>query len=530
VTAARTTIQWVALSVLFSAALLVSKASASELTLLEQRGKQIYVRGTSPSGAEVQALVGVEGFPLPGSSMPCSSCHGLDGRGRPEGGVIPSNITWSHLTTSYGHEHSYGREHQAFDEASVELAIRKRLDPAGNTLDIAMPAYSMGEGDFVALIAYLKRIETDYDPGITPESVRLATLLPLSGRMASLGNAMHAVLNAYVENLNAAGGANGRRIELDVIPFGESPAEALANLRETVAQSGTFALLSPYSIGIETELARHAEDHSLPLIAPYTLQPPSRSALDRYTFYLYPGDEQLVRVLVEAVWDANEGQDPLIAVTGADNAVVGSLTKAVTSQARRRGWNDPLELYYGAAGFDAGETANRIRESGAGALFFFGSPDQLDALFAEFADDADVPLVVLPANRVARSLFDAPAIFGGRVLSAYPRSPADITATGQDAYAALRKNHELSGEFASAQLAVLAASMTFSEAAMRAGKHLSRESLIGALESLKEYETGLAPPLTFSLNRRIGALGAHVVRLDLEQGTFVPVGEWRALR
>jgi ABC-type branched-subunit amino acid transport system substrate-binding protein len=530
VTAARTNIARIALPVLLSAALLAGKTSASELTLLEQHGKQVYVEGTSPSGAKIQALVGVEGFPLPGSSMPCSSCHGLDGRGRPEGGVIPSDITWSHLTTSYGHEHSFGREHPAFDEASVALAISKRLDPAGNALDIAMPAYSMGDDDLDALVAYLKRIATDYDDGITPKTVNIATLLPLSGRMAPLGQAMRAVLDAYVDDLNAAGGINGREVELDVISFGESPEQALANVEEIVTRSGTFALLSPYSIGIETELARFAEEAELPLIAPYTLQPPTRSALDRYTFYLFPGDEQLVRVLVEAVADANEGQDPRIAVTGADNDVTGSLAKAVTSQMRRRNWKDPAKLYYGAAAFDARATANRIRESGAGALFFFGSPEELDALFAEFADAAEVPLFILPASRVARSLFEAPAIFDGRILSAYPRSPTDITAAGQDAYAALRANHELSGEYASAQLAVLASVKTFSEAAMRAGKQLSRESLIDALENLHNYETGLAPPLSFSLNRRIGALGAHVVRLDLKRGTFVPEGEWRALK
>jgi ABC-type branched-subunit amino acid transport system substrate-binding protein len=501
-----------------------------ELTQEEAHGKQIYSTGTSTPGQDITALMGVDGFPLPASAMPCASCHGADGRGRPEGGVIPSDITWGNLTRSYGHQHSYGREHSAFDDESVALAISSGIDPAGNRLDIAMPAYSMAEADLDALIAYLKRIETDYDPGITPESVRLATLLPVSGRMASLGNAMRAVLDAYVENLNAAGGVNGRRIELDVIPFGQSPEQAFANLDEVVGKAGTFALLSPYSIGIEIELARFAEEAELPLIAPYTLQPPTRSALDRYAFYLFPGDEQLVRVLVEAVAVANEGQDPRIAVTGADNDVTGSLAKAVTSQVRRRNWKDPAKLYYGAAAFDARATANRIRESGAGALFFFGSPEELDALFAEFADAAEVPLFILPASRVARSLFEAPAIFDGRILSAYPRSPTDITAAGQDAYAALRANHELSGEYASAQLAVLASAKTFSEAAMRAGKQLSRESLIAALESLKEYETGLAPPLSFSLNRRIGALGAHVVRLDLEQGTFVPEGSWTALK
>ena len=235
-------------------------------------------------------------------------------------------------------------------------------------------------------------------------------------------------------------------------------------------------------------------------------------------------------MLVEAVADRNGGEDPRLAVTGGDNDAVASLAKAVTEQVQRHDWPAPATLYYGLADFDARALAERVRAADTGALFFFGTPPELGAFLAEFGDDDTVPLIVVPANRVARSLFEAPAVFDGRILSAYPRSPADVTAAGRDAYAALRENYKLSGEFASAQLAVLVAAKIFSEAAMRSGKHLSRESLIAALESLHDYDMGLAPPLTFSLNRRIGALGAHVVRLDLERGIFVPEGMWRALK
>ncbi|MDH3305731.1 MAG: ABC transporter substrate-binding protein [Gammaproteobacteria bacterium] len=521
---------------LFGSALLLmlgwaaTSADAAELTAAEARGKQIYTNGTSPSGADISAHMGVGGFPLPASVMPCASCHGPDGRGRPEGGVIPSDVTWGYLTRSYGHEHSYGREHPAYTEATVARAISHGLDPAGGRLEIAMPLYTMEPDDLDALIAYMKRIETDYDPGITPDSIRLATLLPLSGRMAPLGSAMRAVLDAYVDDLNAAGGINGRTIELDVVPFGQSPEQALANLDTAIARTGTFALLSPYSIGIETELARFAEEALLPLIAPYTLQPPARSALDRYTFYLFSGDEQQVRILVETVAEQHADQDPGLVVTGADSDAVRTLAKALTKQIERRDWRAPATLYYTAGDFDAPGLAGQLRAADTGAVFFFGAPTELDALLAEFVNDETVPLLLVPASRVARSLFEAPAIFDGRILTAYPRSPADVTAAGKSAYAALRENHELSGEYASAQLAVLAAVTMLDEALKRAGKHLSRESLISALEGLHEYETGLAPPLTFSLNRRIGALGAQVVRLDLGRATFVPEGEWRNLK
>ncbi|MEE8350344.1 MAG: hypothetical protein V3R94_12285 [Acidobacteriota bacterium] len=59
----------------------------------EKRGREIYLKGTSPSGGEITALFGQADLQVPASVMPCVNCHGRDGRGRPEGGVTPSNLT-----------------------------------------------------------------------------------------------------------------------------------------------------------------------------------------------------------------------------------------------------------------------------------------------------------------------------------------------------------------------------------------------------------------------------------------------------
>jgi len=46
-----------------------------------------------------------------------------------------------------------------------------------------------------------------------------------------------------------------------------------------------------------------------------------------------------------------------------------------------------------------------------------------------------------------------------------------------------------------------------------------------------QWETGVTPPLTFGPNRRIGARGAHVMTLDLENESMTPVGKgWHEVR
>jgi hypothetical protein len=51
---------------------------------------------------------------------------------------------------------------------------------------------------------------------------------------------------------------------------------------------------------------------------------------------------------------------------------------------------------------------------------------------------------------------------------------------------------------------------------------------VEGLEKLYNFETGVTPPLTYGPNRRIGALGAHIVSVDLGNQRYVPTGWYEA--
>jgi hypothetical protein len=53
---------------------------------------------------------------------------------------------------------------------------------------------------------------------------------------------------------------------------------------------------------------------------------------------------------------------------------------------------------------------------------------------------------------------------------------------------------------------------------------------VDGLEALYDYETGVTPPLSYGPNRRVGARGAHVVAVDLANGSYQPIGGWHEIR
>lgn len=150
------------LSLLLAAGLPPSTAAA-ELTPEEERGQVIYVKGESRSGAEIVALMGEMRTEVPAAVVPCVSCHGADGHGLAEAEVHPPDLIWAGLTEP--HEHPGGRRHPPYDEELLKRAITKGIDPAGNRLHLAMPRYRLTLRDTADLIAYIRRLGEDPDPG-----------------------------------------------------------------------------------------------------------------------------------------------------------------------------------------------------------------------------------------------------------------------------------------------------------------------------------------------------------------------------
>ncbi|MEK7701947.1 MAG: ABC transporter substrate-binding protein, partial [candidate division NC10 bacterium] len=67
------------------------------------------------------------------------------------------------------------------------------------------------------------------------------------------------------------------------------------------------------------------------------------------------------------------------------------------------------------------------------------------------------------------------------------------------------------------------AAILFTEGAKRAGKNLTRDSLIGALEGIRGFESGLLPPVTIGADHETQKHGFWV---RVERGKFKQLTDW----
>ena len=511
---------------LLSLALLAVNASAAGLTPQEEAGKTIYMDGVSPAGAPIQALVGPASTAVPGETLPCASCHGADGLGRPEGSVKPSNITWPELTKSYGHRHENGREHGPFNDQSFAEALTFGTDPAGNRLDSTMPRYVMANADLANLLAYVKRMDADLDPGLSAERLRIGTLLPASGRMAEVGHAMRGVMQGHVDVINAQGGIFGRKLELVVGDLPEDRAAAAKSAERLMREERVFALVSPFSAGIEKAMAETAESAKVPVVGPFTLSPDAGLAVNRYTFYLMPGLSEQGRALVEFAFKDLNLTNPVVAVVHQDTQDQAGLAAAVEDQLKQRGWNRVVRAEYPVRDMEAGKLVAELQQRGVQAIFFLGGDGELAVLGKQVRDAIWTPYLLALGARVGRAAVDLPTTFGNRVFLAYPTLPEDISPKGAGALDALEGKTEKAARHQPARVSAYGAMLVLEEGLKRAGRDLSRAKLVGALENLYSFESGVMPSISYGPNRRIGALGAHIVAVNLTAHRFKPIGRY----
>jgi ABC-type branched-subunit amino acid transport system substrate-binding protein len=497
-----------------------------ELTLQEKRGKAFYLRGESASGLEITAMM--NDVDVPASTLTCAGCHGNRGQGITEGGVTAGNLTWAFLTKPYGHSDDGGRKHPPFTESSFARLMTLGVDPAGNKLAVAMPAYKMPQEDMANLIAYLKRIETDADPGLTDTSIVLGTVLPEKTALNGLAQSMADVLQAYFAEINSRGGIYNRKIELRIM-HGDSKS-TVPDMKRLIDDEQVFAIVSGLIAGAEDGVAALTQEKEVPYIGPSTLLPQRGLPLNRYIFYLLPGLKEQGRALVSFAGKKVDASKSRVAIVGPDLEFNRAIASSIEEQAKKLRWTSVTTAYYARDRFGAADLVNEFHQKQIDSIFFLGSGIEAGALLKEADAVGWTPMFYTLGSLVGKNISDVVTMkMKDKVFLAFPTVPADVSATGAAEYSGLLQRNKLNSSHAAAQASAIAAARILIHALELCGKDLSRERFVTTLEGLYEYETGLLPKITFGPNRRIGALGAYVVTIDPEKKLFPASMEWVAV-
>lgn len=369
-------------------------------------------------------------------------------------------------------------------------------------------------------------------PGVTDTEVVIGITMPLSGPAAAWGNTGVA-MEAWTRHLNEQGGINGRKLRVVMKDDGYNPGRAVANLKEM--KDSVFMNVGLLGSAVLNAAKDDIAEYKLPTINPYgnpaiwAKQPKEKL---RYVFVNYPDYADEAEFLVTqavsklgvkkvAVFHQNDdyGRGGLEGVNRGLKALggKGSLAAAV-----------PYEL----SDRELGTHALKLKDSGADAVVIYGTITHGANVVKEMAKVGFRPKIFasfpLGDHFIMFSLLGElweGAHFAG--LNAAATEPAgkaivDIVTKAEPKLVG-KENTAITGAIAM----IIAA-----EGLKRAGKNLTREGYVEAMESIKNFDSmGATAPITFAPNRHHGLNAVRLLRANkAADKTFVEVVPWQVFQ
>lgn len=305
--------------------------------------------------------------------------------------------------------------------------------------------------------------------GVTSVTLALGQSAPLSGPAQALGEDIRNGALAYFRTLNEAGGVHGRRIELATLDDAGDAKRALANTQRLAGQLRVFALLAYPGPSVSRELLSYVQQARIPFFAPVTGAEIVRLP-GRYVVTVRASHAEELDRAVEHY--ARLGMKRFALATG-DEGVDAEFREGFARALKKRSLEPAVNrgeaevILVVAAQRPAADLVLGLKRSRTTAQIVVLSMAEATPLARGLGPEGAgvaLSLVVPPLERISLP-----------VVAEY--RAAMQAETGRKATSAI-------------SLEAFIAAKVFAEAVRRAGRSLTREALIQALESMTAYDAG----------------------------------------
>ena len=345
-----------------------------------------------------------------------------------------------------------------------------------------------------------KRPVAEVVPGVSESEILIGSSLALEGHASYLGRQTLCGAMTYINHVNKNGGIHGRKIRLIAYDDGYEPPRCLANTQKLIIEDKVFALFCYVGSPTTVKIIPLVQEARIPLLGMFTGANALREPLKRYIFNVrasyYQETEAAVRYFLDdlgikkiAVFYQYDdyGFDGL---RGTELALKGYGLVPVATGTYARGT------------LDVEEGLSRICDSGAEAVIMIGTYDPC-AKFIKLAKAWGFEPIFhnvsfVGGNELARKLgFETCGVIVTQVV---PPPEAPITQTlllGARNYVELLKKYYPDSEPNAVGLEGYLNARVLVEGLERAGRNLTRERFIEAVESIRNFSLGIANTLTF---------------------------------
>jgi branched-chain amino acid transport system substrate-binding protein len=334
--------------------------------------------------------------------------------------------------------------------------------------------------------------------GVTDKEIKVGILGSLTGPGAIFGTGNLAGATIAFEETNATGGVNGRKLEWISLDDESSPPKAIAAYKRLVDQEKVFAIFGPAGSAVGQALV------------------PTLNASTTPTFGVM-NDRQQGSAIADYVVDSL-GAKKIALVSQSDEygkrggeAVVGRLAARKMALVSSEVFN--------ISDTDFTAQISRTIQAAPDVLIVYGYPNP-SAIITRQAKQLGLKAKIMGANSAGSRKY--PEIVGEAAAGTQNILSLKVLPEGDDP-AAVKFRTSFEKRFPDlarqgrpdlGDVLGYGGALAFIEGLKRAGTDLTQTGFVKALESLKDFETGLTLPTTFSATEREGNHSASIVEIQ----------------
>ena len=364
-------------------------------------------------------------------------------------------------------------------------------------------------------------------PGVSEDSIHVGVIADLSGPIAFYGNEQLDGMRLYLDHINKQGGVHGRKIVLHHEDDGYSPPRSIAAFRKLLDRDRVFCFAG--NLGSPTVMATlpFIKRANVPLVAPANFNSRMYRPFNRNVFSMGPCYYDQSWLILKHIQESSNGVSPRIAVIYQDDDMGLDALSGLHDAAKAYHIELVGEESYKRSSIDFSSQVLNLKSKKpthvilftvyreAAAILKKANQIGLDAIFIGNNPVADAKVIELAGQ-------DAKNLQVLNTMDFWAETPTEQ----------LRSYNNLMQQYDPGRKATLLHSIGYSiaqvlvEGLERAGRALTREKLVLALESFQQFET-VVTTFTYGPSTRGGSLDrAFILQALPEEGRFERITDW----
>jgi branched-chain amino acid transport system substrate-binding protein len=335
--------------------------------------------------------------------------------------------------------------------------------------------------------------------GVSSDTVVLGRTAGFTGAVAGAVNEQKAAVDAYFASVNAKGGVNGRKIVVKELDDKFDPKTAGENAKKLIDE-GVFAIFLPRGTPHTEAVLKVSQPAGVPVIAPSTGAEIFHTPANRLLFNVRA---KYQTETIEAIRHFSTLGQKRLALIHVDDSFGKDGVIGYEAGVKQYGAQSLFVGKFDRVKVDSAQHVPKLKELQPDAIIAIGSGNAVSALIKESRKQGVTGQFMTQSNNASAAFVKdlGEAGLGTIMTQVTPPAGSSISRMGIE----YREIAEKAGATPSyAGMEGFAAAKVMVEGLRRAGRNLTRDSLIAGLESLKKFDLG-GMDVTYGPNDRTGS-------------------------